>query len=334
MPSISISRVFRAAWSQVVLALLIGTLLTFVPERHLYSPLHDVGIGLIVAAFVTLFWHLREFSEFFERLSTDVLLKDEYLERLNVRSLTKLRSKAARQILESCSDNSHYQRLALGDWIDTLMFDHLLPGKSPLSGMYREAYEEKIQVEFITLEKALRDVGAPVTDVPAAALADQVVKVTETVWYTIVPPSRSDRTYPVSYSGESADMPYFPFDKRVRVFVGEREDDAKELLLKFSREPHRGISYVALPRELPFRDGKCKVWLRNVDYRSRYAESHILNTMSVVTRNLKIDLFQVGSGPKLAFAGDVMAPGEDKEIHHYENGVALEFTGWLFEDHG
>src|SRR5437868_13343705 len=108
MPQSFLRRVFHAAWAQITLALLSGILGTFIPEHHWYSFLHEVGIGLIVAAFVTSFWHLRELSELFERFSRQVLLDNDYLSRLNVKTLTALRSAAARRILETCADNPEY----------------------------------------------------------------------------------------------------------------------------------------------------------------------------------------------------------------------------------
>ena len=137
MPILTV-QLLRNAWAQVTLALVLGVALTFIQPGKWYSFLHELGIGLLVAAFVTAFWHLREFSEFFERFAAHVLMSDAYLSKLNVESLTALRSKAARKILEFCSNNPRYERGALGDWIDELMFTQLMPGKSPQSGMYRE----------------------------------------------------------------------------------------------------------------------------------------------------------------------------------------------------
>lgn len=334
MSKVSVARLFRAAWAQFSLALIVGILMTFVPERRWYSFVHEVGIGLIVAAVVTLFWHLREFSEFFERFSKGILLDDQYLSKLSVKSLAAVRSKAARAILESCADNPLYERVALGDWIDDLMFNHLLPGKTALSGMYRENYEEKIQVEFISLEDALTLAAADVASVPASERSKLILKVTETSWYTVVPPSKSDAEYMFRYGGKSADMPFFPLQNRITLMVGESEETAATLPLKIVADPLGGIGYIAVHKTLPIRGGKCNVWLRTVEYRMPNNESHILNTMSVITKNVKVDLYQVGSGPKLVFHGDLLAAGPDRQIRHFARGISLDFKGWLFEDHG
>lgn len=334
MSRVSITRLLHAAWAQFTLALVAGILLTFVPSSKWYSPLHEIGIGLIVAAFVTLFWHLREFSEFFETFAKNILLHDEYLAKLSVKSLTSLRSKAARKILESCADNPQYERGALGDWIDDLMFNHLLPGKTPLSGMYRENYEERVEIDFITLREALAIVASDPADVPSETLTQLVLRVTETAWYTVIPPSRSDASYLFRYTGRTSDMKHFPLEHRIALMVGEDEATATTLSLKIIDDPLGGVSYSAPPKTLPIRDGRCTVWLKTVEYRWPASEPHVLNTMNIPTRNIKVNLTHVGGGPKLGFSGDLLAAGPNRQIRHFPRGISIDFAGWLFEDHG
>ena len=336
-----VPKAFKYAWAQILLALLIGIVLTypFGEEKKVkFNPWHDIGIGLIVAAAVTTFWQFREFEEFFHRFAQEVLVDDKYLDKLNDNALNGLRSRAARTILENRVDNPKYDLVSLGEWTDNLLFRSLLPGETTGSGVYREEFDETIALEFPTLKEALNAVGSDCTGISAEQLSSGVLKVTSTTTYRVVAPRLNDKRYdeyPVSYGGNGADLPNFPLEQRIRVRVGHSQETASELKLNVSDEGPGGISYEAEPKSLQFdKNGFCNVWMQEVEYRAPEREPYMLNSMSVLTRNLSVHIYQTGVGPNLVFDGGLMATGTKLAPMHGPHDFKLKYEGWLFEDHG
>jgi hypothetical protein len=109
----NVPKALRLAWAQITLALVIGVLLSYFPEKGLLAPLHHIGIGLVVAAVVTTFWQFREFSEYFEKYAQAVLVHDEHLRKLSMPALVKLRSRADEAILTTCVNNDSFERQEL-----------------------------------------------------------------------------------------------------------------------------------------------------------------------------------------------------------------------------
>jgi hypothetical protein len=204
----SAGKLLKIAWAQVILVFILGVGLIYLPtEKYRWlEPLHHIEIGLVVAAAVTSFWHLREFSEFFEKFSSAVLIKDEYLSKLSPQSLTDLRSKAARAILEFHVDNPNYKHTELGEWIDRVLFEDLLPGRAPLSGVYRKHHKEDISLQFLTLEEALNGVDASTSGVPQDDLQSKVIKIISISRFTVISPkvgSADYSFYKAGYSGRT-----------------------------------------------------------------------------------------------------------------------------------
>ena len=331
----SMSRFFRLVWSQVLLALFAGLALSLFPAEWPTAPLHHIGIGLIVAAFVTVFLHLREITEYFEKFTGAVLVRDEYLRRLKRPALAELRANAARAMLRAEVDNTVYEQRSLADWMDRILYK-CLPTEVPASGIYREKYHEKVGLELLTLEAALQGIGANTVEIPSERLTNLVLRITTTIWYTAVSPKREQSQYLVPYSGKGADMPHFPISSRVTVMAGSTEDDAEIMPVTATDIKLGGVSFdVPESKRLSFKDGVCPVWLRIVEYRSPERELHMLSTMSKITRGLTLDAFQVGAGPKLVFDGAIIAPGILPNKPAYgERSISLRHDDWLFEDNG
>lgn len=333
----SVMRLLKIAWAQIILVLAAGFFLTFLPARGWTEPLHHIGIGLLVAAVVTGFWHLREFSEFFEQFSTAVLIKNEYLSKLSFRSLADLRSKAARAILESCVDNPNYRHHELGDWIDSMLFEDLLPGRESLSGIYRQGYKEDVSLEFLTLREGLEEIAGTTSGIPNEELQARILKVTSIARFTAISPRLNSPYYPAyktGYGGRAADLPHFPLEHRIKLDVGHTEKSAGPVKIDVTNEPMGGISFKAEPKMLTFKDGECEVWMRSIEYQSPKSQAHALNTMGILTHGLNVKLRQIGPGPSLVFEGDVIATGSSAEKFYLPGGVELVYEGWLFEGHG
>jgi hypothetical protein len=332
-----VSKIFTLIWAQILLALVIGTLLSFLPSENAgyRSAFHHIGIGLLVAAVVTLFWHLREFADFFEKFAKSVLLDDAYLARLNIDTLKKLRKQAGHEILRSLVDNlENYKRDDLADWIDTILYDRLLPGGTTSSGLYRENYTDNIVIETKTLQDALLEVGEDSGKYPDDALSSTVHKITTTTRYKIIAPSVSaNPDYELRFSANLADMPHFPCEKRIRYRVGHSEPDSHEVHLEIKKRKLGGMSVKANALFLKFVKGECAVWSEMVEFRSPDAEALVLNTMALLTRGLEVDLFQTGTGPELAFDGSIVAAYADNPTLGLHS-IRLKFDGWLFESQG
>jgi len=333
-------RALNLAWAEIVLALVIGAGLSYYFEpKGTFEIFHHIGIGLIVAAAVTTFWQFREFEEFFATFSRKILVEDAYLEKLKVPSLTRLRSRAGHAILKEYVTNSRYERESLGDWLDEHIYGRLLPGQSPGSGLYRENYNETICLEHLTRADALREVKASLTEVPEEAQQRLVLKVTSVTTYCVVAPRLRDRRYShydVKYSGNSATMRNFPVTKRISVRVGYDKKSAVGCDMQISDPPEGGIVYDAKPVHLKFdrKTGACQVWIEATEYRDTDREPYALGTMGLLTKNLTVQVYQAGIGPKLTFDGGVMATGDKETPAHAPNSYTLRYSGWLFEDHG
>src|SRR5436305_1025047 len=295
-------KALNLAWSQIALALILGTLLSYAPATGMSEPFHHIGIGLLVAAVVTTFWQFREFAEYLEKYAQAVLVHDEHLKKLNLPALMTLRARADAAILNSVVTNEHFQRKALGEWLDDMLYAKLLPGNTAGSGIYRDSFDEDICLEYPTLREALIEVGVDTEGIPPADLSQLVLKVTSTATYKAVSPRLKDSNYEyyvVPFSGRGANLPHFPLDRRVSVEVGIAENLAKPIVLSFVDEPLGGITFKGEPERLPFRNGECDVWMRSVEYRSPAREPYVLNTMSTLTRNVNVHLYRTGPGPKL-----------------------------------
>lgn len=326
----------RSIWSQILLAFLAGAWLSRIdPLTKYWGVLHDIGIALLVAAIVTIFWHLREFSDFFERFARAILIEDEHLANLSISTLTRLRSRAGRHILSARTDNPNYdERNKLADEIDAMIFGNLLSSKEGSSGMYREKYRERITIEAMSFEAALREVGTDPAGLPADVLKATVHKITTVTSYTIIAPFVAISSYDVKLNGRYADMPAsFPIAKRLSLRAGHSESKAVDIKINVTNRREGGIDVEAVPCPLPLTNGGCDIWTEMVEYRSPSAEAHILNTMSLLTRGFRVDLFQSGPGPFLVFDGGFVAPNApDPEFGPHS--IHLEYDGWLFEDQG
>lgn len=335
----NLPKVLHLAWAQITLAFGAGMALSYYFEpKGKFEVLHHIGIGLIVAAVVTTFWQFREFEEFFVQFSRRILVEDAYLEKLKVPALTTLRSRAGRSILKNYVNNPAYERDALGDWIDELLYSTLLPGQVS-SGLYRDGFEETICIEHLTLAKALKQVGAPTDKLQPADSTTPVLKVTAVTTYRVIAPRLGDpkySDYTVSYSGNGADMHSFPLEKRIQVRVGTTRDNAVSLDMQPADEPLGGFKYQAKPVKLQFdqKTGICPVWMESVEYRDPRHEPYVLSTMGLLTKNLTVHVYHTGTGPRLTFEGGMMASGAKEDPMHGPSSFRLRYSGWLFEDHG
>ena len=329
----------KGAWAQILLALTVGILLILYKDEWRYAALiHHLGTALVVAAIVTAFWHLREVSEILHKYVEAILFDYSYLTRLKLESLIELRSKAAAAILQKITDNPAYKRDELEGWINTLLYDRLMPGKAPSSGWYRQNYTEEIVVEYLTLEEACGREGVGTAGISSEELKALVIRVTTTTDFTVISPSLSDTslTYPIYFTGESCGLSKLPAEKLIKVFGGKDRGTSSPLAIKTKFDNQGQFCWAAGPTNLPFEKGKCKVWIERVAYKSPHKESFILNTMALLTQNLTASIHQIGKGPAQVFVGQLVAtPVEDmraRDAAPYH--ASLKYDGWLFEDHG
>ncbi|HSY49380.1 MAG TPA: hypothetical protein VLC46_11255 [Thermoanaerobaculia bacterium] len=326
-------------WAEVIVALTYGLLLSTSFSSESPHPIlrvfHDLGIGLVVAALVTVLWQVGEFRDFFERFARQVMIEDEYLNKLDDASLKDLRLQAARVILKRCVNNPQYKRDDLERAIDRLLYGSLLPGKKPHSGVYRENYKESVTLEYLTLDSALHEIGEKSDHLLAAERGAPILKVTTISTAKIVSPVLNSEPYRISLWGKAADLAHFPMDKRVRYFAGTNEQDGTERKITFKNHAFGGIEYeVKEPREVDFDNCECHVWIKLIEYRSPAREPFAVNLMSHLTRGLYLEIRRVGEGPDLVFEGDVIASGTKLEPVHLPYGIQITFEDWLFEDQG
>lgn len=337
--SSSLIALLRKVWVQIGFAIVAGLFFAYnAPETGFWRILRELGIGLIVAAIVTLFWQLREVSEYFTTLARATLIEDAYLGKLSLPSLRKLRTAAASAILDRLVDNRpRYDWKQIENWVDNVLFEKCLPGELPLSGIYREDMYKKIELQFMSLREALLEVGGSIEDISDEELDTEVAKQTTYNRYTVIAPRRNApgyAEYPVTLYGKSADMPRsFPLDKRVGLRVGKNEADSVEVKVTVTDVARGGIEFRAEQR-LPLVGGETAVWTKLVEYNSGPREPFFLDTMSHLTKELTVDLTIVGTRKKLIFDADVigLAPGET--IEPTESGIFLHYPGWLLEDQG
>lgn len=336
----SVLEVVRATWAQILLGLIGGgVFIYFSPQEGPLKVLDHIGIGLIVASVVTLFLQLREVKDFFLSVARAVLIEDAYLRRLGRPSQRQLRLAAASAILHDLAKNPKYDAEGLGKWVDDVLFEKSLPSDEPGSGLYRERYRDNVTLEFITLRKALQEVGALVEGVPKENLDLEVVKQTTTTRYTVLAPranAKEYKDYPVPLSGKSSDMPdVFPLGKRLRFWVGNSEEKAAEVELELSDHPRGGIEFAAKkPQAIAFVDGEAEVWTRLIEYKLPAREPFVVMTMSHLTHDLRAEVSIVGTTRGFVLDGNIISFAGKRAIDYAVNGIALEYPGWLFEDHG
>jgi hypothetical protein len=339
MAQIKLFKVITRAWAEVILALSGGLALStrFEAEdpNHWFRVLHDIGIGLVVAAIVTVVWNLSEFTEFFERFAQGILVRDEYLRRLSDDALKELRLRAAKTILDRYVDNEAFNRTALEHAIDQQLYGKLLPAPGKLSGMYREDYTDNVTLEFITVSRALEDLGERIEHLSDSDRATAVLRVTTITTYRMISPILSNEVYEVPFNGKAADLDLIPMNKRIQLFVGANEAQSKKVEITTTNNPEGGMKYSAeKPAKVTLDCGACKVWLKIVEYRSPTREPYSLNTMSWATKGLDVEVRMIGPGPNLVFEAGVIASGESEEITHIPGGLKVGFSEWLLENHG
>jgi hypothetical protein len=326
-------------WAEVIVALTYGLLLSTSFSGESPHPIlrvfHDIGIGLVVAALVTVLWQVGEFRDYFEHFARQVMIEDEYLSKLDEASLQDLRLRAARAILERCVTNPQYKRDDLEQAIDRLLYGSLLPGEKPHSGVYRENYKESLTLEYLTLQSAREEIGEKSDGLSPSDLAAPILKVTSITTAKIVSPMKNSEPYKIQLGGKAADLTHFPMEKRVRYFGGTDEQGSTEKKVTFKNHPFGGIEYeVEKPCEIAFEQGECHVWLKLIEYRSPERESFALNLMNHLTRGLHLDIRRVGAGPNVVFEGGVIASGKKLEPVHVPCGIQITFEDWLFPDQG
>src|SRR6266545_3094504 len=119
----------KRAWAQILLAIAVGiALLIYKDDWRFAGFVHHLGTAFVVAAIVTAFWHLREVSDVIQKYVRSMLVDFSYLTNMDVPTLMQLRSTAARAILQRNTDNPSYERTKLENWIDSLLYERLLPG--------------------------------------------------------------------------------------------------------------------------------------------------------------------------------------------------------------
>jgi len=331
--------IIKRAGAQILLAIALGVaLLLFKDEWRFSGFVHHLGTAFIVAAIVTGFWHLREVSEVIEKYVRSMLVDFSYLTNLDVRTLMQLRSTAGRAILQRNTDNPAYERTKLEQWIDSLLYERLLPGKAPLSGIYRDKYSERIAVERLSLADAFRDVGHPLFGLSEQERQQPVIRIRTTGRFTVISPRLAGDNYEyyeIAYSNSSSPLPNFPAEKQTSIHAGHDARTAEPLTVTV-REDNGQIITTAEPKKLEFVNGLCKVWIETIEYKSPIREPLLLNTMSALTRGVHVDIFQVGGGVPLVFVGQMIATplNEPNEMDCGIGSAHLEYDGWLFEDHG
>lgn len=340
----------RNVWAQIILGFFLGLTFSLVPETCkdadqswicrevpdlLRLSLHHIGIGLIVASFVTCFWQIRELSEFFEKMAERTLIKHDYLSNLKRTTLVDIRRRADEAIMNSVIENRDYDRTSLVKSIDSLLYNHLMPEKSHLSGCYRKDYIERIIVKVMTLREILQEAELPETGISDEKLGVKYLRMTTETSYTVVMPILNNmhyRSFPISIESRSADLPFLPSHLQTKMWAGPSRDEAQEVQLDSSTSGGRGVEFKSSTTKalaLPVIDGKCQVFCKTVEFK-RTSESFVLNIMSHLTRGLRATL-SVDDSIGFHLDGDVIGTGSANRnpIH---KGIEITYDEWLFEN--
>jgi len=328
--------IIKYVWAQIGLALVVGVgLIYFVPKSSsVYIVAEHLGLGLIVAAIVTAFWQLRELTEFFQSLARSTLIEDGYLNRLRIGSLRTLRSRAASAIVSRIVDNPRYKWQQLEQWVDTELFEKCLPGDVPLSGVYREDLRDEITLEFISLRDALRETKIKSDGFPPEALNQDILKQTIKTTYTVIAPKKDSdlyRHYKVTISERVADVPYLRSELLFQFFVGHGESDAVKVDCKPTPRKAGGVEFNG-EHSIPIVNGEAKVYTSRVIFSLPHREPFALQTMAVLTHDLQAHL--TVDRKNFVLDGDVIGLGGKATKRGDKNWIALEYKGWLFENHG
>jgi hypothetical protein len=342
----SLGEFLQRSWSLFVVGLTVGVILMVAgdlwePEnphlRFLPKLLEHIGTAFVVATLVAMFFHLREFSEFFTSLAAAVLTQDTYLRKLKKDALLTLRVNAVQAIMETLVDNPEYDREDFLRSLDEMLFRKLLPAGSQGAGVYRENLVFSIVMEYMTLGEALDDVGEKNVGVPEGALKSVVVKQTTHVSYDLVLPSTKmygPYKHPTGFETFTADIPHFPVKKRVGYRVGCTAKLATDQSITITADDGKlkltGSTILDCSLNQP------SVWTELVEYRSPVMEPFIFNRMSMLTHKVTVNMHYKGAGPPLTFYGDIFGvSGEGKHVDPLGGaGLILSLPGWLLEDHG
>jgi len=340
----------RSVWAQIILGFIIGLVLSLVPETCSATDrswictevpdfcrlsLHHIGIGLIVASFVTCFWQIREFLDFFEKMAELTLIKHDYLANLKQPILVDIRHRADEAIMSSVIENKNYDRQSLGKSIDSSLYSRLMPERSRLSGCYRKNYVERIVAKEMTLREILNDSGIPLTERSEEELDTKYLRMISETTYTVVMPILQDSEYwnfPLSFESLSAELPFLPPSLQTRMWAGHKRDQATELTLRASVSGGGGVEFKIHPEEavrLPVTNGECEVFTRLVEFK-RPSESFALNIMAHLTQGMRATLLVEG-GADFGFDANVIATGPAKRDPIYR-GIELLYEDWLFEN--
>jgi hypothetical protein len=329
-------------WPYSALAFVTGVVLTTKADSigaatWLAKLLEHVGIGLMVAAIVSLILHAKEVGLLFRDLARRVLVEHDYLSTLDAAAIRRLRSSASKALITKVADNPNYRREDLEGFIDEALFTSLFPGQSKSAGIYRENYVEDIEIELMSLAAALSAVGCESSSLPSGSLLATVCRQTSTARFVVVAPSLKRQryaTFPVRIKSWAGGLEHMPREKRVRFRAGSDSSTAQECNITFSDTTCGGIEYSGL-RELEFVDGQCSVWVEVVEYKAMATEPFVLNTMAYLTRNLTVDVNVTGSATPLGFHAELMGGiSQGAEVVNRRHGCKIKYEGWLLEDHG
>jgi hypothetical protein len=338
-----ILKLIRSQWTAIVLTLLSGIACVAFSQADIFGAprtnadyitrtllsettgkiIEHLGAGLLVAGFVALFFHAREFSDFFRHLAEAILIKEEYLRRLSDDSLRQIRQKTAQLLIGKHVTNPEYRHEEVSKWADDSLFERLVPRRGPSDfGLYREDYVDQKHLIFLSgadLWARLKIQDAPATDLRTARF---IIERTKMQFHVVSPFLKGQAPYSPSISGDYVPIAGIKPEEQIRV------TDAKVV---FDTAKHKYTS--SLP-QVPFVNGVASVTIEMEEIRPAAAQPYSVGTMRSLTHGLTVLVSTEGEA-RPDIRADVFAPGGEFESNRLIGGtLELKYPKWLLEDQG
>lgn len=305
------------------------------PIRIILTIVRELGVALIIAACVSILFHMREFKEFFEESAASVMLEDRFLARLESDELRRMRQRTAKELVSRSVGSPTYDHERLSDVVDSAIFDRALPGGN-VSGEYRIEFEERYYLTWISRQDLIAELGLSgdrANLLPAGK--DRFLKRVSITAYQVVSPLREPDPYKIPLEFEIAALSNAAelLDKQVTLWAGESEASAQQIVVGHRAEPNGEMTFFpAKAVSCPYRQGKASVWYRAIDYGLADLEPFQLSTMEVATQP------KVGVFATITFDGNstatakcrVLGVGGTYKLDLLPHGAQLSYDGGWF----
>lgn len=321
-------------WAPVLVVIGLGVFLTiWAGDDKTRALAAHLGMALLIAGILATFYQLNEVSHLFRSIARSTLIDNDYLEMLNLEALRKLRKNAAATLLKRGVTNPSYERIALEQVLDRVLYTNLLPAPGTTRGLYREHYDESVRLEFVSMEEAARALG--LSEVPKGP--DQcLTKETSTATYTVIAPRLDDALFTshrVQLSGIMADVPGVPMAMGTRAWCGPTQDAMSEVHFVFKDRALGAFSYEG-ECHVPFVAGRATVCVRLEEWRYALRQPHFFQLMALPTRGIAVEVHAAGWPSPIGFEGDVVGLEGDAQVIPMPSGIRMKHDGWFLEGHG